>query len=969
MIEIFRHLLQHSTRRQDRPLLHTLRHGVLLLYLVALSITLGHLAWSSYQDYGRRIREKEATTLSLAKLLDEHLNRSFVSVIQAMENFGEDIEHKGGIEQVNERWAHDRLKEKIQLTPQIRAIIAIDAKGILSIHGLEYPTRRVDLSDREYFPFHRNHPDRQGRIGEPVISRTDNKWLIPLTMRLTLPNGRFGGLLLAGVEPNYFLQFYDSLRLPRDAHIQVLRNDGIVILNYPQDPAMLGRNLREQNPVRYDELLRKPEQFYEELNARGEPELVTQLQGSSSSPLIMRIISSKRSIQAEFWKSTLTHLTYTGIIILFVSAMLYLLMRQIKRVEEAESRLHLTQFTVDESPDMIFWCDESGHINYANNLLATTTERDQNQLLRMRAADLLQIEEEEWPVLRLELLQNNRIIRETQLRTGSNTTLPVEITIAPIRFGEREFLCITVRDISLRQEAEREIRRHRDHLQDMVEERTAEIRAVLDASPLAIVLTEKSHIRLVNPAFETLFGYGSKQIIGKPEYILYESNGRFQHTSEEIQEQIRAGAVFRGEVELRQRDGHAFWATLFAKALDAKRPERGVIQLIEDVTAQRFAAQAVRQSERLKRTIIDTTADGFALIDAQRRIVDSNPAFCSLLGLRKNHILGQTPEQIWNEALGKRIFPCSVSTNNAPRFEEIELPLAEGRNRPFLATSGPVLDEAGQVEYTFAFLTDITQQKENERNLLTAKESAETANQAKSAFLANMSHELRTPMHAILSFSEMGLHKVNEADISQLIRYFQRIHSSGKRLLVLLNDLLDMSRLDAHKMTYDKSPHVLQNTVRNAVAEMGSLLADKRIRLESSDASPKILAVYDKARLLQVVVNLLSNAIKFSPEDGLIHIQFIHNTVLPDGTPAVGLSVRDIGPGIPEEDLEAIFDKFQQSRQTASSVGGTGLGLAICRQIMLDHGGNICATNHPNGGAIFTVQLPIERSSTANMGS
>ncbi|SFN77792.1 PAS domain S-box-containing protein [Formivibrio citricus] len=943
--------------QRDKPLLRSLRQSVVLLYAVSLVIMVGHIAWSTYQDYQRRIRENQAMTLSLARLLDEHLTRSLVSVIQAMENIGEDLEREGGIGKVNERWGHTRLREKIQLTPQIRGIIAIDANGILRMHGLEYPTRKVDLSDREYFPFHRDNPSKQGRIGEPVISRTDYKWLIPLTMRLTLKNGVFGGLLLAGVEPGYFLQFYNSLHLPPGTRIQILRQDGITVLNHPHEPAMLGRNVREQNPALFDSQLQRDALFYDAVDAYGAKELVTQLKGQGNSALIVRIATRKESVLASFWQDTLARLAYAVIVSAFVSAMLYLLMRQIRRVEDTEARLHLTQFTVDESPDMIFWCDETGQINYANRQLSDVTALPRTELLQMHASDLLHIGEGEWTHLRDDLQHNQRFVRETHLRTGLDSQLPVEITLAPVRQDEQGFLCVTVRDISKRQEAEREIRRHRDHLQEMVQERTAEIRAVLDASPLAIALTVKSHIRLVNPAFETLFGYTSDNITGKPEYIIYESNGRYQKTIDAIQERIDLGAVYRGEVELKCRDGRAFWAMLFAKALEPDDPELGVILIIEDVTAQRIAAQAVRQSERLKRTIIDTTADGFALIDAERRIVDINPAFCNLLGVRSEKLLGFSPEQIWGEELGKRIFPLTAPPPGEHRFEEIELPAAAGINRPFLTTSGPILDEYGHIEYVFAFITDISLQKENEHSLLAAKEAAEFANQAKSAFLANMSHELRTPMHAILSFSEMGMQKANLTDLSNLIRYFQRIHASGKRLLVLLNDLLDMSRLEASKMTYEKSRHVLQNTVRNATAEISSLLADKQIQLEMDESTPKIIAVYDKTRMIQVIVNLLSNAIKFSPENGRICISFISDAKLLDTSPAVGVKVRDVGPGIPEQDLECIFDKFQQSRQVSTS-GGSGLGLSICRQIMLDHGGEIFAENHPDGGAVFTVLLP-----------
>ncbi|MGL6041820.1 MAG: sensor histidine kinase, partial [Deefgea sp.] len=236
----------------------------------------------------------------------------------------------------------------------------------------------------------------------------------------------------------------------------------------------------------------------------------------------------------------------------------------------------------------------------------------------------------------------------------------------------------------------------------------------------------------------------------------------------------------------------------------------------------------------------------------------------------------------------------------------------------------------------------------------------ESANYAKSSFLANMSHELRTPMHAILSFSEMGLGKTQNQESPEninLYRYYERINASGKRLLVLLNDLLDMSRLEANKMTYDKATYSLQLVARLACNEISSLINSKQLQLNIQELEFECTAHFDKARLTQVLVNLLSNAIKFSPTGGMIDIQFIASALLENDDPAIGIRVRDYGPGIPDEELEYIFDKFIQSSRIRNS-GGTGLGLAISRQIINDHQGQIVAANHPDGGAIFTVLLP-----------
>ncbi|MDP5239703.1 PAS domain S-box protein [Uliginosibacterium sp. 31-16] len=948
---------QHVRAGGKPLLLRRLRHGVLFFYFLTLLMVLLATAWLSLQDYRNTLQEAERQSLSLARSLEEHTTRSLVSVEQAMQNLVEDFGRAGGVERMDEHWAHERLKSKVELTPQIRAIIAMDAKGILQAHGLEYPTRRVNLSDRTYFSYHQNRNDIRLRIGEPIISRTDYKWLIPVTRRINTPDNSFGGVMLSGVEPDYFLHFYDSLHLDRGTRIQLMRSDGILLLNYPLDITLLGTNLRDNDPDGFARLQASNTAFLPKPRESGK-QFIAQL-ASADMPIVVRIITDGDHVLAKFSQDTRVRIASATLVLLIMTSMLFLLLRQIHRVEDSESRLHLTQFAVDESPDMILWCDQNGRVRYANRRLAELSQHTPTELLGLAFADLIGNGDLRWEKLHAELQAQQRLNLESVLRRKSGALVPVELTLSLIADKQRQYLCITARDITERHAAQQELRRHRDHLQDLVAERTAEIRTMLDANPLAIVLSVHDHMQLVNPAFEALFGYSMNSISGLPESLIHASAASHSTVRSAIQSRISLGGTYRGEAELRRSDGSLFWAMLFARAVQPDEPERGVIFIIEDVSAQRAAALALRQSEQLKRSVLDTTTDGFALIDHQRRFVDVNQALCRQLGISRITMLGQTPETIWSEPLASQIFPKQPGRQEQPAQLEVELPVHDGQKHPFLVSHGVIHGERGEIEHTFAFLTDIAYQKEIERSLVEAKDAAETANHAKSIFLTNMSHELRTPMHAILSFSEMGLQKTQVPQEADLARYFERIQNSGKRLLTLLNDLLDMSRMEADKMRYDKARHFLQNTLQAAATEVSSLLSAKRLSIEINDKLPRIAAVYDRVRITQVIINLLSNAIRFSPPGGCIHIAGLHETA-DDGTSWVGFTLRDEGPGIPQAELERIFDSFEQSSQS-QPVGGTGLGLTISRRIMLDHGGSILASNHPDGGAVFTVRLPGEQ--------
>jgi signal transduction histidine kinase len=233
-----------------------------------------------------------------------------------------------------------------------------------------------------------------------------------------------------------------------------------------------------------------------------------------------------------------------------------------------------------------------------------------------------------------------------------------------------------------------------------------------------------------------------------------------------------------------------------------------------------------------------------------------------------------------------------------------------------------------------------------------AKQAAETANEAKSQFLANVSHELRTPLHGILSFAAFGMKKVHTAAEEDLLRYFQKIDQSGAVLLDLVDDLLDLSKLEAGRAVIEPKPVNLGALIAAVVDEFGSLVAHRHVTVSLAENSRAVTAHLDQDKIKQVLRNLLGNAIKFSADHQTIEV------TIQETEEGVSVSVADRGPGIPEEELEAIFDKFIQSSKTRTGAGGTGLGLAICREIIQGHHGRIWAENRPGGGAVLTFTLP-----------
>lgn len=240
---------------------------------------------------------------------------------------------------------------------------------------------------------------------------------------------------------------------------------------------------------------------------------------------------------------------------------------------------------------------------------------------------------------------------------------------------------------------------------------------------------------------------------------------------------------------------------------------------------------------------------------------------------------------------------------------------------------------------------------------------AQNANQAKSEFLANISHELRTPMLGILGFAELGINKLEKVEKQKLLKYFDRIHTSGSRLLLLLNNLLDLSKLEAGEMQFDFEEALVNEVMNNVLIELDSLINNKQLTIITDSPNNDIMVEMDVSRMHQVFYNIINNAIKFSPEQGVILIEISQTMVQQDqhNINMAKIAIQDQGIGVPEKEMNYIFEKFSQSSHTDTGAGGTGLGLSICKDICDYHNAKISVENllPPKEGAKFILEIPL----------
>lgn len=427
-------------------------------------------------------------------------------------------------------------------------------------------------------------------------------------------------------------------------------------------------------------------------------------------------------------------------------------------------------------------------------------------------------------------------------------------------------------------------------------------------------------------------------------------------------------------------------ALIASLGLGRQRAERLARAMTERLRRQNDALNRSMREARHQQSVLDAHAI-VSITDPQGDILYVNRLFCENSGYSAEELLGQNHrllksgrheaafyERMWATIARGEIWHGEVC-NRAK----------DGREHWLDTTIVPILDARGAPERYVSARTDITALKQAQealrqhrdrlheevaartREAVKAKEQAEAASLAKSEFLANMSHELRTPMHAVLSYSELGEAKMGRADFTpeKVRSYFQRIHQSGHRLLGLINDLLDLSKMEAGRMRYDPRPTALPPLLRRVGDNLSALLAARGLRLELGGCAEEVEALFDPARMEQVCVNLLSNAIRFSPEGGVIRVA-CEPATLPGRragdapVPGLRVSVGDQGPGIPEAELERVFDKFVQVNHGKQGAGGTGLGLAICREILQAHRGRIWAENQAGGGARFVFEFPLQ---------
>jgi len=535
-------------------------------------------------------------------------------------------------------------------------------------------------------------------------------------------------------------------------------------------------------------------------------------------------------------------------------------------------------------------------------------------------------------------------------------------------------------DITERKRSETELKKYHNQLEDLVKERTAELTKInekleqevakhkqteqvlaeernllhtlIDNLPDYIFVKDaESRFIINNIAHRRILGVKTiEEVIGETDFDFFPEDLARQYYSDE-QQILQSGKPLINREEFTiDSEGKGQW--LFTSKVPLRNNNNSIIGLVgisHDITERKRAQEALEKEKAKLEAMISGMKEGVVFADVNDKVAEVNPYFSKLMETSKDEIIGKT---LWNfhhgeiaDKLRGHIQKFRGSSESPPVIIQRSI-----GNAHVIMRVQPIYRDK---EYDGVLLNVIDVTK-----LVNARWQAEKANRAKSEFLANMSHELRTPLNSIIGFAEVlkdGLcGELNEDQITSVID----IYESGKHLLQMINDVLDLSKVESGKLklqleefSIDKAIYDVKSIIREMVNKKGV-----NLQINIPDDLPNIYA--DLVKFKQIMFNLLSNAVKFTPQKGSItvDVKFNDNQFY--------ISVKDTGIGISKEDQKTIFDEFKQVDSSRSrEYEGTGLGLALTKKIVELHGGKIWVKSEGLGlGSEFSFALPLRKS-------
>jgi PAS domain S-box-containing protein len=484
-----------------------------------------------------------------------------------------------------------------------------------------------------------------------------------------------------------------------------------------------------------------------------------------------------------------------------------------------------------------------------------------------------------------------------------------------------------------------------------------------NSNAVQMLLATDGSIYDVNQAAEQFYGWTRKEMCRMN--ISQINTLPPDVTKKNIQTVIK-GKQTRFEFRHRLASGEIRDVEVHVGAVDLKN-RQVIFSIIHDVTERVRSQEELFKERALLRTLIDNLPDTVYVKDTSLRKTLANKADLDIMGKKEEEVIGKTDYDFYPQEVAdafaaddKKVIEQGISIIN----REEKIIGADGKEHWLLTSKTPLFDRSGNITGLIGIGRNISERVQNLKDLEQAKENAEAANRAKSEFLANMSHEIRTPMNAILGFSEALSHRIENEEHQKMLN---SVVSAGNLLLSLLNDILDLSKIEAGRMEIHPHPTNLPILLSEIKMLFGEKAKAKGLELltDIPDDFPQWLLL-DEIRIKQVLFNLVGNATKFTHK-GHINVR-IRFREINEGAGMLNIYVEDTGVGIEPEQQEVIFRPFyQQSGQSNRQFGGTGLGLTITNRLIEKMEGKIEVSSKPGEGSCFSLNIPTEKSIPDNI--
>jgi PAS domain S-box-containing protein len=541
-------------------------------------------------------------------------------------------------------------------------------------------------------------------------------------------------------------------------------------------------------------------------------------------------------------------------------------------------------------------------------------------------------------------------------RSGRHTLVSLNAAVFKDIEGRTEGIFASARDITEQKKIEEKLRESENYN-----------RGLIEASPDALVTVDPGLIITdLNEQMVRLTGFSRKRLIGSRFPELFTDPAR---ADEGVRTALRENLVTNYEMILRKRNGQKIPVSFNAgKFGDTAGEVRGVLAAARDITEQKKLEAQLRESQNYNRGLVESNIDALMTTDLLGAITDVNKQMEVITGIPREKLVG-TPFKTYftDPARADQAIRRVLSDNKVTDFE-LAMRTGSGAVTDISYNATTFKDTEGRLAGVFAAARDVTEQKrlrdqleQRNRELEIQNMRVQEANRLKSEFLASMSHELRTPLNSIIGFSEFLLNGDDATLDAERREYLGDILNSGNHLLQLINDVLDLAKVESGKM--ELAPEAF--SPRQAVEEVSSvvkrMLSEKKLTLKTHVSRHLETVWLDPLRFKQILYNLLSNAVKFTDEGGEVEV-----SVQPHGEGNFELKVRDTGIGIAATDIPRLFREFEQLEAGPSRrYQGSGLGLSLTKKLVELHGGRIEVESVLGTGTTFTVLLPYQAGPNA----